>query len=131
MLLQVHRSRLAAAASMPGSTAAAAVCCAYQSTALACRHGEVFVDAWPCAEWLAATTGRPISSLRVSVGRDPRLSSPLMAASLAAGLAAAGASVARFGPCTTPAMFMSCILPGALGALWWGGCMPAGEGQQA
>ncbi|KAI7839500.1 hypothetical protein COHA_006767 [Chlorella ohadii] len=64
------------------------------------------------AEWLAAKTGRPISSLRVSVGRDPRLSSPLMAASLAAGLAAAGAGVARFGPCTTPAMFMSCILPG-------------------
>lgn len=73
-----------------------------------------------CAEWLAAKTGRPISSLRVSVGRDPRLSSPLMAASLAAGLAAAGAGVARFGPCTTPAMFMSCILPGAL---CWGPVM--------
>ncbi|EFN52641.1 hypothetical protein CHLNCDRAFT_58837 [Chlorella variabilis] len=35
-----------------------------------------------------------------------------MAASLAAGLADAGVSVARFGACTTPAMFMSCILPG-------------------
>lgn len=73
----------------------------------------------PVAEWLAAQTGRPISSLRVSVGRDPRLSSPLMASSLSAGVAAAGASVARFGACTTPAMFMSCILPGAR---WAWGC---------
>lgn len=64
------------------------------------------------AEWAAAAKGRPVSALRLSVGRDPRLSSPLMASSLAAGMAAAGASVARFGACTTPAMFMSCILPG-------------------
>lgn len=63
-------------------------------------------------EWLAAKKGVPPSALRVSIGRDPRLSSPLMAASLATGLARAGVAVARFGPCTTPAMFMSCILPG-------------------
>jgi phosphomannomutase len=61
----------------------------------------------------------PAGALRVSIGRDPRLSSPLIAASLASGLAAAGVSVARFGPCTTPAMFMSCILPGARGSALW------------
>lgn len=63
------------------------------------------------AEWLSAKRDQPIGSLRVSIGRDPRLSSPLMAASIATGLTSAGVSVARFGPCTTPAMFMSCILP--------------------
>ncbi|PSC71684.1 phosphoglucomutase [Micractinium conductrix] len=64
------------------------------------------------AEWLSENKGHPVGTLRVSTGHDPRLSSPLMDASLAAGLAAAGAQVARFGGCTTPAMFMSCILPG-------------------
>lgn len=46
------------------------------------------------------------------VGQDPRLSSPMMAASIVAGMASRGATVGRFGLCTTPAMFMSCILPG-------------------
>ena len=67
-------------------------------------------------EWLSENKGHPVGTLRVSTGHDPRLSSPLMDASLAAGLAAAGAQVARFGGCTTPAMFMSCILPGERGA---------------
>lgn len=64
------------------------------------------------AEWLAENKSKPVNALRVSIGRDPRLSSPLISASLAAGLAAAGVSVGRFGGCTTPAMYMSCILPG-------------------
>lgn len=51
-----------------------------------------------------------------------------MDASLAAGMAAAGASVARFGPATTPAMFMSCILPGELSfGGWLAGCGCASE----
>ncbi|KAL4451395.1 hypothetical protein ABPG77_009467 [Micractinium sp. CCAP 211/92] len=66
------------------------------------------------AEWLSERKGKPLSALRVSIGRDPRLSSPLMLASMAAGLAATGVAVGRFGACTTPAMFMSCILPGHL-----------------
>ena len=69
----------------------------------------------------------PASALRVSIGRDPRLSSPLIAASLAAGLAAAGVSVARFGPCTTPAMFMSCILPGGRGSALWRAAVGGGR----
>jgi Phosphoglucomutase/phosphomannomutase, alpha/beta/alpha domain I len=47
------------------------------------------------------------------VGRDPRLSGPALAAALAAGLASKGVAVTDFGPATTPAMFMSCILEGA------------------
>ena len=46
------------------------------------------------------------------VGRDPRLSGPVLAPAIAAGMASQGVAVARFGPATTPAMFMSCILDG-------------------
>ena len=48
----------------------------------------------------------------MQVGRDPRLSGPVLAPAMAAGMAAQGAHVARFGPATTPAMFMSCVLDG-------------------
>lgn len=64
------------------------------------------------ADWLSAKQGVPCSALHVSIGGDPRLSGPVLEASLAAGLASQGVSVGRFGLCTTPAMFMSCVLPG-------------------
>ncbi|KAK9839193.1 hypothetical protein WJX81_000583 [Elliptochloris bilobata] len=64
------------------------------------------------AEQLAARFSVPTTSLRVSVGRDPRITGPLLAASLAAGLTSKGVRVARFGLATTPAMFMSCITAG-------------------
>lgn len=48
----------------------------------------------------------------VQIGRDSRLSGPLLLASMVAGLASQGVSVAQFGLATTPAMFMSCIIPG-------------------
>lgn len=63
------------------------------------------------AEWLSQKLQVPKTSLRVSIGRDPRLSSAILSASLAAGLASCGTAVTGFGLCTTPAMFMSCILP--------------------
>ena len=50
------------------------------------------------------------SELKVSIGSDPRLSSDILSASMAAGLASEGINVIQFGICTTPAMFMSCIL---------------------
>ena len=50
--------------------------------------------------------------LAVQIGRDSRLSGPLLLASMVAGLASQGVSVAQFGLATTPAMFMSCIIPG-------------------
>jgi phosphomannomutase len=65
------------------------------------------------ARWLKArksVDGTPSPSLRVSIGNDPRLSSDLLSASIAAGIASEGVNVLQFGICTTPAMFMSCIL---------------------
>lgn len=50
----------------------------------------------------------------MQIGRDPRLSGSLLASAMAAGVMSEGASVADFGLATTPAMFMSCILPGAV-----------------
>ncbi len=73
--------------------------------------GMLFFIGRAFADMLAARAGAPVETLRVSVGRDPRLSSPLLGAALVAGLAAAGAGVGSFGLATTPAMFMSCALP--------------------
>jgi len=73
---------------------------------------KAFFIAGAFAGWLAEQQGIPRSRLRVSVGADPRVSSPLISAALAAGLASRGVSVAMFGLSTTPAMFMSCLLPG-------------------
>ena len=56
--------------------------------------------------------GRVPTGRDSQVGRDPRLSGPALATALAAGLASRGAAVTDFGPATTPAMFMSCILEG-------------------
>jgi phosphomannomutase len=61
------------------------------------------------ARWLKSKSNA--SSLKVSVGNDPRLSSNLLSAAITAGLASENVSVVQFGLCTTPAMFMSCILP--------------------
>ncbi|MBQ6527699.1 MAG: phosphomannomutase/phosphoglucomutase, partial [Clostridia bacterium] len=47
----------------------------------------------------------------VCIGRDPRLSGEMLEAACAAGMQAAGAHVTVFGLCTTPAMYMSIILP--------------------
>jgi len=64
------------------------------------------------AEWLAEQRNVPITQLKVSVGADPRLSSPMMSTSLLAGMASKGVTVAQFGIATTPAMFMSCVMDG-------------------
>lgn len=63
-------------------------------------------------EWLREELGaREGEELRVSVGRDPRLSGPRLGAALFAGLARAGCSVFDMGLATTPACFMSTVLP--------------------
>ena len=54
-----------------------------------------------------------LSLVCLQLGRDPRLSGPELLAALAAGINSRGAAAADFGLATTPAMFMSCILPGA------------------
>ena len=65
------------------------------------------------------------------VGRDPRLSGPALAAALAAGLASKGVAVTDFGPATTPAMFMSCILEGESRSISWGRHDRAGSQKRA
>ncbi|WP_291861738.1 phosphoglucomutase [Marinilabilia sp.] len=50
------------------------------------------------------------NKLRISVGRDPRLSGHELLASLIKGLSDEGAEVVNFGLASTPAMFMSTIL---------------------
>jgi phosphomannomutase len=85
----------------------------------------MFYIAGAFADWLANKLNKPHSSspsLKISIGADPRLSSPLISAAMTAGLASRGSSsssdnntvaiVGSFGLCTTPAMFMSCIMEG-------------------
>jgi phosphomannomutase len=60
-------------------------------------------------EWLREKGSE--EQLRVSVGRDPRLSGSRLSAVLFAGLARAGCAVFDMGLATTPACFMSTILP--------------------
>jgi phosphomannomutase len=62
------------------------------------------------ARWLKSKRGDASSAPKVSIGTDPRLSSDLVSAALAAGLASEKVKVVQFGICTTPAMFMSCVL---------------------
>jgi len=50
--------------------------------------------------------------LMVAVGRDPRLTGPLLRSSLAAGMCSDGVIMADFGLASTPAMFMSTIATG-------------------
>ncbi|KAL6604895.1 hypothetical protein ACP70R_042839 [Stipagrostis hirtigluma subsp. patula] len=71
---------------------------------------EVIAESF--GEWLREELMRPEDEeLRVSVGRDPRLSGARLSAALFAGLAGAGCSVFDMGLATTPACFMSTMLP--------------------
>lgn len=63
-------------------------------------------------ESVAADKNLPPSHIRIALGRDSRISGPHLLAAAAAGAAAAGAQVTDFGLATTPAMFMSTVLPG-------------------
>jgi len=61
------------------------------------------------AQWLSAKCAQPMSELKVSIGRDSRLSGSSLAQGLAEGLMASGVSVSDFGLASTPAMFMSTV----------------------
>eukprot|EP01025_Chloroclados_australasicus_P063651 TRINITY_DN8432_c0_g3_i1.p1 TRINITY_DN8432_c0_g3~~TRINITY_DN8432_c0_g3_i1.p1 ORF type:complete len:607 (-),score=87.91 TRINITY_DN8432_c0_g3_i1:312-1919(-) len=62
-------------------------------------------------EWLKEAIGKSdTSQMKVSLGRDPRLSGPALRSAVIAGLASKGVKVTDFGLCTTPAMFYSCVL---------------------
>ncbi|KAJ7556325.1 hypothetical protein O6H91_05G078400 [Diphasiastrum complanatum] len=62
--------------------------------------------------WLADYLGVSSSLLRVSLGRDPRLTGPALLAATAAGLRSIGCAVFDMSLATTPACFMSTVLSG-------------------
>ena len=64
------------------------------------------------AEWIARRKNKPVSEVLISLGRDSRVSGPMLLQAAAEGVCRAGASAMDFGMCTTPAMYMSIITPG-------------------
>lgn len=62
--------------------------------------------------WLMKKTGKSYGELRVAVGTDSRLSGPALRDSAISGLSSLGCRVVNFGMASTPAMFMSTVLPG-------------------
>lgn len=71
---------------------------------------EKIAQSFTC--WLAAQTKRPATGLKIGVGRDSRLSGPELMAAALKGIAAAGAQGFDCSMASTPAMFMSTVLPG-------------------
>ena len=67
--------------------------------------------------WLAQKTGKAPSELKISVGRDSRISGPRLMEVTTARFAAAGAQVLRCGLASTPSMFMTTVDLGCDGAL--------------
>ena len=64
------------------------------------------------ARMLAERKGKPANEIRVSLGRDSRVTGPDLLAAAADGITRAGAEALDFGMCTTPAMYMSTITDG-------------------
>ena len=64
------------------------------------------------AQRLAVEKNKPVGQVTVAIGRDSRITGPVLLKAAAEGVCRAGASVLDFGMCTTPAMFMSIITPG-------------------
>jgi len=66
-------------------------------------------------EWvingLEKEKGYPVENVRVSLGRDPRVTGSKLSVAVFAGLARAGCMVFDMGLATTPACFMSTLLP--------------------
>ena len=63
------------------------------------------------AYWLGFKVGKNLYDLRICVGQDPRLSGDTLKSGLLKGIAMFGAEGYDAGLSTTPAMFMSTILP--------------------
>lgn len=64
------------------------------------------------ARMVALETGKRIEDVYISIGRDSRITGESLAAAVAEGIAATGATAVVFGMCTTPAMYMSIITEG-------------------
>lgn len=76
-----------------------------ESVTLTPKHVSAIAASF--ARWLKAKTGK--EQIAVAIGRDSRISGPMLAEAAAKGLAAEGVKVYTFGYCSTPAMFM-CLL---------------------
>ena len=61
--------------------------------------------------WLSKKSGKEIKDIRISVGTDSRLSGAMLRESVIKGLSCIGCSVLNFNLASTPAMFMSTVLP--------------------
>ncbi len=61
------------------------------------------------ALWLSKKTGKAVSSLRIGVGRDSRITGEALAQEVIAGLSSCGVAVTDCLMATTPAMFMSIV----------------------
>lgn len=73
--------------------------------AVARTLGQAFVT------WLASQLQQPATELTVAIGRDSRLSGPTLMAAVMEGMAALGSQIYDVGMASTPAMFMSTVLP--------------------
>jgi phosphomannomutase len=73
--------------------------------AIATTLGQAFVA------WLAAKTAQAPAELTLAVGRDSRLSGPTLMQAVIDGMTALGCRVLDVAMASTPAMFMSTVLP--------------------
>jgi phosphomannomutase len=73
--------------------------------AVAHTLGQAFVS------WLATQLQQPTTDLTLAIGRDSRLSGPPLMTAVIEGMAAMGSRVYDVGMASTPAMFMSTVLP--------------------
>ena len=73
--------------------------------AIAATLGQSF------ATWLSTTLNQPTPTLTIAVGRDSRISGPDLMQSVLQGMTSLGCLVYDCGMASTPAMFMSTVLP--------------------
>ena len=64
------------------------------------------------AKWLSAKKGKAANQLSVAVGNDSRLSAKALREAVIEGLMSMGCKVINCGLASTPAMFMSTVIPG-------------------
>lgn len=63
------------------------------------------------ATWLSQQCQKPTANLTIAIGRDSRLSGPALMQAAIAGMTSMGSHVYDVGLASTPAMFMSTVLP--------------------
>ena len=72
-------------------------------------ENEANVIAQSFATWLSKKTGKPLSALKIGVGRDSRITGVSLSRAVLDGLTATGAKCVDCKMATTPAMFMAVV----------------------